>query len=249
MKICKLLNTLFLFLIISFNFSCGSVKNFTYLQHNEGRIISDQDAKINSVKLKTIQYRLKPDDRLQVSFFSLTEEKVNFLKKPDIEVVVNDSGKIRIPVIGTVHISGLTIKEAEEKLKLVTSEYLKSPDITIRLLNFNITLLGEVNKQGIYNITESKINILSVIGQAGGLTDNANMRNIRILRNENDSTNLYKVNILDDNLLVSDKYFIKPNDIIIVDPLKAKSKNQQTLATVGLVVSILSSLIWIFRFR
>src|SRR6059058_6064469 len=114
---------LFIFILI-FLSSCTPIKKLIYLQENESKPISDSAALIKSVQLKSVPYRLKPDDRLLVNIFSLTDPKVNFLKDPQMELRVDDTGKIQVPVIGAVAVEGLTVKEAELKLKQVATEYL-----------------------------------------------------------------------------------------------------------------------------
>jgi polysaccharide export outer membrane protein len=84
------------------------------------------------------------------------------------------------------------------------------------------------------------LNVLEAIGKAGGLTENANRENIRIVRTENNSAKIYQFNILEDNSLQSPNYFLQPNDIVLVSPLKSNSRSQQRTATIGLVVSVIS---------
>jgi polysaccharide export outer membrane protein len=192
------------------------------------------------MRLQESQYKLQPADRLKLNIFSLTDEKINFIKEPEVEVVLDSKGQIELPVIGFVTISGLTLREAEQKLKTVSSEYLKSPSISIKLLNFNFTVIGEVSQQGSFNSTETRLNVLEAIGKAGGLTENANRENIRIVRTENNSAKIYQFNILEDNSLQSPNYFLQPNDIVLVSPLKSNSRSQQRTATIGLVVSVIS---------
>ena len=247
MKNFRLSRYLYLIGLLVFVSSCMSTKKLTYLQNNPDGVISDQEALVKSMHLKDVQYRLKPDDRLLVNIFSLTEEKLNFIKKPEMELRVDAAGQIHLPVMGGIAVAGLTVDGAAEKVKKTAAEYLRSPEVSMKLLNFNITVLGEVYKQGAFNMAESKVNILEALGYAGGVTDNANMQTIRIIRNENDTAKIYRVNLLEDNLLSSNKYFLQPNDVVIVNPLKAKSSNQQRIALVGLVISIVSSLAWILK--
>lgn len=239
-----------LFLLVGlsvFIASCTSVKKLTYLQDNGGEIVSNQDILVKGVLLKTVQYRLKPNDRLMLNIFSLTEEKLNFIKKPEMELRVDDAGQVHLPVIGGIAVAGLTIEAAEDKITQAAAEYLRSPQVSVKMLNFNITVLGEVHKQGAFTIEESTVNIVEALGRAGGVTENANMQTVRIIRNENDTAKIYAINLLKDNLLSSDKYFLQPNDVVIVNPVKARASNQQRLTVIGLIISIISSLAWILR--
>jgi polysaccharide export outer membrane protein len=215
------------------------MEKLTYLQDQKSDNIKANEL-VKTMRLQESQYKLQPADRLELNIFSLTDEKINFIKKPEVEVVLDNKGQIELPVIGFVTISGLTLREAEQKLRTVSSEYLKSPSISIKLLNFNFTVIGEVSQQGSFNSTETRLNVLEAIGKAGGLTENANRENIRIVRTENNSAKIYQFNILEDNSLQSPNYFLQPNDIVLVSPLKSNSRSQQRTATIGLVVSVIS---------
>ena len=235
----KFVYTIACFLFLSFFCSCTSTEKLTYLQDQKSDNIKANEL-VKTMRLQESQYKLQPADRLELNIFSLTDEKVNFIKKPEVEVVLDNKGQIELPVIGFVTISGLTLREAEQKLRTVSSEYLKSPSISIKLLNFNFTVIGEVSQQGSFNSTETRLNLLEAIGKAGGLTENANRENIRIVRTENNSAKIYQFNILEDNSLQSPNYFLQPNDIVLVSPLKSNSRSQQRTATIGLVVSVIS---------
>ena len=110
---------------------------------------------------------------------------------------------------------------------------------TLKLLNFNITVIGEVTNQGTFLLTEPRANILEAIGKAGGLTENANRENIRILRNENNTAKIYRLNLLEDNALLSPNFFLQPNDVVLINPLRSTTQNQQRTATLGLVISVI----------
>ena len=235
-----MLRTFLAILVLQVVFSCSSPAKLILLQDQKSDNQVAQDL-VKAVKIQESQYRLKPEDRLELNVFSLTDEKVNFLKEPKFEVVVDSKGQVELPVMGVVSVNGLTIKEAEESLKKVATEFLRSPSVTIKLLNFNVTVIGEVNKQGTFNVPETKVNILEAIGQAGGLTENANRQNVRIVRNENNTVKIYTVDMLEDNSLMTKNYFLQPHDVVIVDPLKANALRQERIATIGLVISVMST--------
>lgn len=234
------------FAAFAFMCSCNSPKNLIYLQDQASDNASANEL-VKSVRLQNSQYKLKPSDRLMLNIFSLTDERINFIKEPELEVVIDNNGQVDLPVIGKVAVSGLTVREAEEKLKAAATDYLKSPRISVKLLSFNYTVIGEVEKQGSFNATEPRVNILEAIGQAGGLTENANRASVRIIRNENDTARIYRVNLLEDNTLLSPNYYLKPNDVVLIDPLKSNAVRQNRTATIGLIISVISSasfLLW-----
>lgn len=222
--------------------ACVSSNRITYLQDEVPEKYAEENKLIKMVKTQKYVFHIQPHDRLMVNVFSLTDEKLNFLKKPEMELEVDDKGQITIPVVGNIVIKGLTLKEAEEKIQKAVTPYLKSPEVFVKLLNYNITVLGEVFRQGTFTLNESKANILEVLGMAGGMTENANMQKVRIIRNANDTAKIFNVNVLDDKMLASNQYYMQPNDIILVNPIRAKASNQQKLSTVGFIFSIVSSL-------
>lgn len=224
-----------------FLFSCGSTKKLVILQDNQSDNATPQEL-VKSISLHATPYHLKAGDRLQLSISSLTDDKLNFIKKPDYEVKLDEKGQVELPVVGPVSIVDLTLKEAEEKLKKTLSEYLKTPYVSVKLLNFNYTVLGEVTKQGTFNAPDAKVNVLEAIGEAGGLTENANRETVRIIRSESNTTKIYKLNVLEDNVLASDKYFLQPNDVVVIDPLEAKGSRQQQTATLSLIISLITGL-------
>ena len=238
----KLTTRFIFFIFLPLIYSCTSTQQLTYLQDEKSDNVK-ADELIKTLRLQESTYKFQPSDRLLLNIFSLTDDRINFIKKPEMEVVLDTKGQIELPVIGFVTISGLTPREAEQKLKTVMAEYLKSPSVAIKLLNFNITVIGEVGSQGTFLSTEPRVNILEAIGKAGGLTENANRENIRIVRNENNTAKIYRINLLEDNSLLSPNFFLQPNDILLISPLRSVTQNQQRTATIGLVISVISVVI------
>jgi polysaccharide biosynthesis/export protein len=225
--------------------SCASGKRFILLQDQQADI-QNRDELIKSYNLKETEYQLKEADRLLINIFSMTEEKFNFLSdRPEVEVTVDSRGQIDLPVIGLVKVSGLTLNNAEKKIKTAATDYLKNPRIAIKLLNFDYTVIGEVGRQGTIIALEPKINVLEAIGQAGGFTEFADRENVRLIRHENGKANMYQLNVLEDNLLISDKFFLQPNDVILVNPTKTRTTSRDRLSTISIILSILTSLTFV----
>lgn len=220
--------------------ACGTTKDLMLLQNNAPDNAKAQEL-VKTIQQQQAQYKLRPADRLTVRIVSLTDEKVNFLKEPNMELVVDQKGQIELPVMGMIPVAGLTIREAEDKVQKTAAEYLRSPNVTMKLMNFYITVLGEVLRQGAFLIPEPRVNILEALGQAGGLTENANRRTLRIVRNENNVAKIYQLDLLEDNTLTSQNFFLQPNDVVLVNPRRAVTDRQNRVATIGLVVSLITS--------
>lgn len=221
--------------------SCIPSKKLFYLQDQK----ADFEPKSGPVKtflLKETEYRVKPGDILSVEVFSLTQEKFNFLGTPKLELTVDNKGNVELPVVGNLQVTELTLLQVQEKMKTLTEEYLKDPKVSVKLISFNFTILGEVDAQGRFSSSSTRLTILDALGLAGGLSDYADRSNIRIIRNEKGSANVIYIDLLEDNILLSENYFLQPNDIVIIDPLKAKNVRQQQIGTISLVFSLLTSI-------
>jgi polysaccharide export outer membrane protein len=230
----------FFFLLQVLIAACIPNRKLIYLQDQKADL-EPKNSVVKSFPLKNTDYKLKPGDIISAEVFSLTQEKFNFLGAPKLELNVDSQGNVELPVVGSLQVAGLTLQETQEKMKNLTTEYLKNPKISVKLINFNFTILGEVEAQGKYTVTNAKLSILEALGIAGGLTDYADRARIRIVRQEKDNANIVYIDLLEDNILLSENYFLQPNDVVMVDPLKAKNTRQQQLGTASLVFSLVTS--------
>lgn len=228
-------------LVLATLYSCGTTKDMVLLQNNPPGSTNVQEL-LKTIPAPEVSYKLQPKDRIMLHIFSLTDEKINFLKEPQIEKVIDNTGQIELPVMGNIKLAGLTIKQAEDTVKSLASDYLRSPNVTIKVMNYQVTVLGEVAQQGAVLAPDPNINLLQALGQAGGLTENANRKNIRIIRQEDKSSKIYQVNLLDVKSLSAQTFNLQPNDVVLVNPKKAVTSRQERLSTISLLVSLSTSL-------
>lgn len=156
-------------------------------------------------------------------------------------LVAND-GTINIPVLGIQKIAGLTLIQAEKQIQkaLVEGGFLKNPVVICRLLNAKFTVLGEVNSPGTYTFYENSLTLLQALGLSGDLTINGVRKKITIIRTENGKQTYGTVDLTKSDWFKSPFYFVKPNDVIIVDPNTAKVKSAGIINNPGNFISILS---------
>ncbi len=244
-----------LFLICFIGYSCVPLKKQIYLQSEEDAIVIDS---VFQTEYK--EYSLKIDDILSIRIASLTPNDLNFLSKYESDFNSSDillagyrvdkEGNIEIPVIGKVRVMGSTTNQVKNKVVELLEPLLDSPVVDVRLLSFSFTLLGEFNSPGQYTSYKSNLTLLEAFGQGGDLTSFADRSEIRILRSENGEVTIKKVNVLRDDLLIAGSYYLKPNDIVIVNPLKIKVFRQYSLANYGIILSTLTALsLVLFRFN
>ena len=152
---------------------------------------------------------------------------------------VTKEGIIILPVIGNVKISGLNRIEAQNKIQeLYASSLFKDPIIELRINSLKVTLLGAFNTQGNLILENEDFDLIDIIGQAGGVTDNTNIRNIRIIRGDRSNPELIVVNLADINTLSSPKLKLQDGDIIIAEQTKFSeflrgAQNFNTLSSIG----------------
>lgn len=136
---------------------------------------------------------------------------------------VNMQGNIQLPIIGDFKIAGFTIEQAQNKLAAELSNHVKSPVVDIQLLNFKITVIGEVNRPGAFNVDDENINLLEAIGLAGDLTAYGKRENVLLIRTIDNNKTINRINLNDKNTLSSPYFNLRQNDIIYVEPDKSKA--------------------------
>lgn len=228
--------------------SCTSQKKLVYFQ---GQVPSLKD---NSFKLK-----IYPGDILSIYVFTLNTEAFPFLTQPGEKpisdsrspyergYVVNDKGEVKIPLIGAVMLNGLTLQEASDLVEKKFKVYMEDPIVTIRKLNFKVTVLGEVNKPGTYYIYNEKATLPEVLGLAGDLTGFGNRTNVKIIREENNDSKQFSVDLTSANSLSPETYYLHPDDIIYVEPTR-KRAFQNVSPAVTVFTSIITTAVLVFTF-
>lgn len=135
---------------------------------------------------------------------------------------VDQEGNINFPFVGPINVIGLTLDETQERIAEILNEYLKETTITVKLVNFNITLVGEIRKPGEYKVYQDKINIFEVVAMAGDITDYGNRNEVKLMRKTDDGTALHIIDLTREDILESPYFYLKPNDVIYIEPLKGK---------------------------
>ncbi len=152
---------------------------------------------------------------------------------------INDVGMIEIPVIGKINLLGQNLDQAKKSIQKVVDEYFKDATVIVKLANFEITILGEVNNPGTFPIMKENITIFEAVAMAGDLSDYANRQKIKIIRTEDKKKKIYSIDLTDQQLLLSDFYYLRNDDMIYVEPLKYRTFRKQQSQ---LVLSALTSL-------
>jgi polysaccharide export outer membrane protein len=179
---------------------------------------------------------LRNGDNVYINTYGLESNQLDIFNKEDSRRTYNvtsvslflkgyfisDSGYVELPVIGKVKIAGLNLSQAKDSIQSKMDEYLVGSVVDIRLLSYDITVLGEVRRKGKFQFYKREINILDAIAKAGDLSNYGDARNIILMRNENGVSKTYTFDITSSDFFSSPYFWLKPNDVIYVKPLRAK---------------------------
>lgn len=239
--------------------SCVTNKKYVYLQKEDVNVKDlPKDTIIRSYGLQKFEYRIQPEDNISVRFESLTPEEydifnMNVQQQQNqnlnqgnailIGELVDPQGEITYPVLGKVKVAGLTVYEVQTKLQSLADQYLDSPVVKVRLINFRFTILGEAKREGTVVMTNNRVNYIEAIGLAGGLTDFADKRNIKLIRQINGKAQVSYLNLLDENFINSPDYYVYQNDILIVPALRQRPYQTYFGKNLSLVISSISLLL------
>lgn len=159
--------------------------------------------------------------------------------------LVSNEGYINIPVVGMLKVAGLTINQAEMFVQktLIDKGLLKNPVVICRLVNAKFTVLGEVKTPGTFTFYENNLTLLQALGLAGDLTINGVRKKITIIRTENGKQSYATIDLTKNDWFKSPYYFVKPNDVIVVDPNIAKVKSSGIIGNPGNLISVISVLL------
>ncbi|MHA4894173.1 polysaccharide biosynthesis/export family protein [Pedobacter sp. PWIIR3] len=157
--------------------------------------------------------------------------------------LVGKSGTIEMPMLGVIRLAGLTTGQAIEAIRQVAAKYYKDPTVQVRFANFKVTVLGEVNKPSSYTVPYEKVTVLDAISLAGDLTIYGKRNNILLLRENGDKKDIVRLNLNSSTLLSSQYFYLKQNDVLYIEPTKAKvdanNAPRTQLITIGLAVATL----------
>lgn len=241
--------------------SCVSKRNSYFLRDFENNM------DINSVQQADKDYIVKPNDNLYISVKTINPE-VNAMFSPGdagssamggaslynspvgqhiYGYQVDNNGDVTLPVIGAVNVAGRTLKQVKQQVQKKADEYLKDADIQVRLLNFKVTILGEVKAPGVYYNYNNTLTVLEALGMANGVTDYARIKDVLVVRRGDDAVHPFKIDLTKRSTLASQAFYLQPNDVVFVRPQKLKNlKLNSEIYTIGL--SSISTMILLIKY-
>lgn len=235
--------------ILMLSESCITRKDISYFQDIADSLSIQQIT-------KDFEAIIQPGDILSVHVTSLSQEASSFFnvvgETSDQQVantyLVSAAGEIEMPLIGSIELVGKTSQEARSEIRSRLEQYLVSPTVNLRIRNFKITVLGEVNQPGVYTIPNEKVTLIEAIGLAGDLSIFGKRVDVLVVREQGGERKFFKTDLRSKELFESEYYYLHNNDIVYVEPGKGKIASADAWYRIlPIVFSGLTSLALILR--
>jgi len=242
--------------------SCVSSKEITYFQTEEKNI----DPIITEI-INQYTPRIQTGDILSVTVSSIspeanemfnpykdisssfTSQSTQYNLPPVMGFLVDQNGKVNLPMIGEIYVKDLTTEEARSRITKNLENYLVSPTVNVRIANYKVFAMGEFTRPGAYSIPNEIVTIPQLVSMAGDLTIYGKRDNILIVREEDGKRTFARVDLRNREVFNSDYYYLKPNDIIYVEAKKSKATSTDVLYQLTpIVLSALTFILTVARF-
>ena len=239
--------------------SCVPQKKMLYLK--EAEMVAENLSK-EYVNDRSFNYKLQPGDNLYIHVVNTIDERSAASINGDLRgylssdaniylqtTTIDEEGYVEMPLVGKIEIKNLTIDEAKDKLQKAINTYINGSMLVVKLANFNLTILGEVSRPGMYKVYQSQINLFEAVSLAGNMTNFAKKKEVKIVRQTDNGSEIITVDMGKADILSSPYYYLKPNDIVYVEPLKIKQWGFTTFpySTVFSIASLAATLYLTFK--
>lgn len=244
----------FYFLVLcTFLFSCSSMNKIILLDKD-----IDKDKKM--VVSEYPKHKLQEGDVLHVKVIGIQKESFDIFNIENNAnnnqttsanlflngFTVDEKGNIEIPTFGKVFVQGMTVEQAKDKIQLRANDFLINSTVIVKHINFQITILGEVNRPGTYTVYKDNITILEALGLSGDLSDYANRKKIKLIR----ENKIIYLDLTEIETLYSQNFVLKSDDVIYAEPLRnvrLRSSNAQifisAISSIALAANIIFSIL------
>ena len=245
-----------LFLLTLFFNSCATKEEIVYFYEGQAELEGKQN-------LLDYEPKIERNDvlRINVSSSSINEEIVApFQMKTSSQqsggggtqnlsltgYLVSPDGKINFPVLGEVKVEGLTRTEIQKKLEKEIEVYVKDPIVDVRIVNFTVTVLGEVGSPGRISVDDGRISMPELLAMSGDITYDGKRENITIIRNENGVTKIGKIDMTETDFFSSNFFYLKQNDIVYVEPTYRAVKSAGFFTSYQGIISLGTTIISLY---
>jgi polysaccharide export outer membrane protein len=229
---------LFILLLIT---SCVPVKELKYFNDINDNDIPEVNPRVQKIIMpfdKLFIKVLSIDPQTSLIFNSSEEMRYGSGTSGVIGYLVDEKGEINFPFVGNIMVGSLTTAQAGEKIQKALNDYVSNTSIIVKYIDNQVTVMGEVLRQGVLPFTQDKLTIYEALSLGGGITRFGDRKNVILIRNEGDKIMRYRLNLSDSRIAGKSYYYVLPNDIIIVEPLRAISTSYPNYTLTTALTSI-----------
>jgi polysaccharide export outer membrane protein len=227
--------------------SCTSQKNLIYFQteNQEDYKYTYEEGNANF----SPNYYLAKEDMLYIDITAMDDETARMFASKDTRYsttensiylnayVIDKNGEINLPVVGKVQLEGLTVEQAQSTIQEKVNQYIHGAVVSCKMLNYKISILGEVNRPGTYTFYQPCVDLFQVLAAAGDLTYYGNRAKVKIIRKTKSEDIVYTVDLRDVKVLQDKNMYLQPGDVVYVEP----NKNTKTLSTLNIPLTTISN--------
>ncbi len=231
------------------------------VRHRDMAYLQDAQTLIAYENYRVEEYRIKPYDNLIIKMNSFDGELTDLINQDQTSINITDPkgslyfnsytvdnfGFVTLPLLGDVQVKEKTTKEIADIIELLLADYVKYPTVSVKLSNYQVTVLGEVKDPGVKYYYDSKLTVFQAIGMAKDLTVYGNRKSIKLIRESESGTSVVMLDLTRADLMESDYYFLKPNDLIYVEPTKARTFNLNK-SNIELITGLLTFGLLVYNF-
>ena len=242
--------------LIAFTAAMGSCSS----QKNNLEYFTDIDARQTLATAQARAFRIEVDDELKIVVSSEQPSATAHYNLPMTSIatkntiqsnvqaqlqtyLVDGNGDINFPVLGNIHVAGLTLNELREYLEKEISKDVNNPHVTVQQLGFRIVMLGEFNNPGTKHIGKEQYTILDAIGDASDLTKYAQRENLLLIRHEGDQTKSYRIDLTKSDFINEPYFYLKQDDVLYAVPNKIVVDNSKYNTNNGYKLSVISTIV------
>lgn len=258
-------NTPVLFaLAVLLSTSCVPNRKVTYLQYgdelkHQNLIVTDSIIRV--YESGELRYTLQPNDVLDIRIASPTPEEYNPFSIADQYITsgsaaggnvgggnnmqnrgyrIDPRGSLNLPVIGMLLVEGLTLEQLEDTIDVLAAVELEDPVTRINLMNFRFAVMGEVGNEGVQYSSDQSLTMMQAIAMAGGPDEFGDISRVKVIRRIDEKNYIFYVNLLDESFLSSEFYFVHPQDMIVIPPLRSRTYFKYLSPNMAIIASAIS---------
>lgn len=246
------LATIIILVAVLFGSGCTQYKKVVYMRdHYEVK-----DTAMRSISIEESgDMKLMTGDNLYVNVYGVDLGQIEIFKKQNSYnqnfteyslamqgYIIDRSGEIELPIVGKLKVVGKTLSEAKDLIQNSIDEYIVGAVVEVRLLSFQVTVLGEVRRPGTYTFINRDVCILDALGKAGDVLDFGDRANLLVVRKNNGKAQTIQLDLTASNFFNETGYWLEPNDIVYVKPMRSKMINING-TTISIVLAGLTTLI------